>query len=184
MSRTPSREVSAVSADVFPAPGHNHDPCRSSLLERASRLFEAKAKKMTGLRRRVLEEIAGSHQALGAYEILERLAAKGPRLAPISVYRAIEALNEVGLVHRLESRNAFFACHASHAPDRNQLILACERCGRVAEVEGDQVFAALGRAIEQAAFEPRRTVTEVSGVCAACRPEGGTRDGARHGAGH
>ena len=170
MARSPSSKAAGdTAADVFPAPGHNHDPCRSTLLARATRLFEANGMKMTDLRRRVLEEIAGSHQALGAYEILERLAANGPRLAPISVYRAIEALNEIGLVHRLESRSAFFACHSSHAPDRDQLILACERCGRVAEIEGDQVFAALGRAIAQAAFEPRRTVTEVSGVCAACR---------------
>ena len=171
MSRPPQIDtaIQAV-ADVFPAPGHDHDPCRSMLLDRANRLFQQRGMKLTDLRRRVLQEIAGSHQALGAYDILERLAANGPRLAPISVYRAIEALAEVGLVHRLESRNAFFACHAAHAPDRDQLILACERCGRVAEVEGDQVFAALGRAIARAAFEPRRMVTEVTGVCAACRP--------------
>ena len=157
-------------SDAFPAPGHDHAPCRSTLIERGRRRFEARGMKMTELRRRVLDEIASSHLALGAYEILERLAAKGSRLAPISVYRSIDALNEVGLVHRLESRNAFFACHASHAPDRSQIILACERCGQVAEIDGDQVFAALGAAIERASFEPHRTVTEISGVCAACRP--------------
>lgn len=162
--------MSRPTVDVFPNPDHNHGSCETALLERATRLFEAKGMKMTDLRRRVLEEIAASHEALGAYEILDRMAAKGPRLAPISVYRAIEALHEVGLVHRLESRNAFFACHGSHAPERDQLILACERCGRVAEIAGDQVFAALGLALQRASFEPRRTVTEVSGVCAACRP--------------
>ena len=157
-------------SDAFPKPDHNHVTCQSAFLERAARLFEAKGMKMTGLRQRVLEEIASSHQALGAYDILERLATKGPRLAPISVYRAIEALHEVGLVHRLESRNAFFACHGTHDPERDQLILACERCGRVAEIEGAQVFAALGRAIEGAKFKARRTVTEVSGTCATCEP--------------
>ena len=157
-------------ADAFPNPNHNHGTCQSALLERAQRLFDAKGLKLTDLRRRVLEEIAASHEALGAYDILERLAAKGPRLAPVSVYRAIDALHEIGLVHRLESRNAFFACHASHAPERDQLILVCERCGRVAEVQGEQVFAAMLTAIDGAGFTPRRIVTEVSGTCASCGP--------------
>jgi Fur family zinc uptake transcriptional regulator len=156
-------------AAAFPEPGHDHGSCESELLRRASRLFEAKGLRMTELRRRVLEEIAASHEALGAYEILDRLAAKGPRLAPISVYRAIDALHEIGIVHRLESRNAFFACHAGHEPQRDQLILVCERCGRVAELEGGAVFEALGIALAGASFKPRRIVTEVSGVCTACQ---------------
>lgn len=153
----------------FPTHDHNHGSCESDLFDRASRIFEAKGMKLTDLRRRVLEEIAASHQALGAYDILERMSTKGPRLAPISVYRAIDALHDAGLVHRLESRNAFFACHAHHAPDRDQVILACERCGRVAEMAGEQVFAALHALIDKAQFQARRTVTEISGICAQCQ---------------
>jgi Fur family transcriptional regulator, zinc uptake regulator len=154
---------------AFPEHDHNHGSCEHDLLDRAGRVFEAKGMKMTDLRRNVLNEIAGSHQALGAYEILERLATKGQRLAPISVYRAIDALHEVGLVHRLESRNAFFACHSPHAPGRDQVILACDRCGRVAEMPGEQVFSAINKLVEAAQFEVRRTVTEISGVCSTCR---------------
>lgn len=156
---------------AFPSHDHNHGPCETALLDRATRLFETKGMKLTDLRRRVLEEIAASHQALGAYDILERLSTKGPRLAPISVYRAIDALHGVGLVHRLESRNAFFACHAGHEPERDQVFLACERCGRVAEMPGDRVFSALAEVVETADFEVRRTVTEVTGTCATCRAD-------------
>jgi Fur family transcriptional regulator, zinc uptake regulator len=154
---------------VFPEPNHNHGSCETALLDRAGRVFETKGMKLTDLRRRVLEEIAASHEALGAYDILDRLSAKGTRLAPISVYRAIEALHTAGLVHRLESRNAFFACHSAHAPERDQVILACERCGRVAEIAGEQVFTALQLVVDKAQFQPRRTVTEISGTCANCR---------------
>ena len=154
---------------AFPAHDHNHGPCELDLLSRAERMFEAKGMKLTELRRRVLEEIAASHQALGAYDILERLSAKGPRLAPISVYRAIEALHGAGIVHRLESRNAFFACHAHHETARDQVFLACERCKRVAEIPAEQVFTAMHALIEKAAFQARRTVTEISGTCQACQ---------------
>ena len=159
----------AVSADAFPRPGHNHGRCAAVALERARRLFEARGLKLTELRRRVLEEIAASHEAVGAYDVLERLAEKGLRLAPISIYRAIEALIAAGVVHRLESRSAFFACHAAHAPERGQLVLLCERCGRVAETPGEPVFAAIAAAAEALAFVPRRTVAEMTGLCPGCR---------------
>jgi Fur family zinc uptake transcriptional regulator len=154
---------------AFPEHDHNHGSCETALLDRAGRIFETKGMKLTDLRRRVLEEIAASHEALGAYDILERLSAKGPRLAPISVYRAIDALHAAGLVHRLESRNAFFACHGSHAPERDQVILACESCGRVAEIAGDEVIAAIRALVDKARFDARRLVTEVTGTCSACR---------------
>ena len=68
--------------------------------------------RLTDLRRRVLAEISGSHRAVGAYDVQQSLAAKGIRLAPISIYRALDALVAAGIVHRLESRNAYFACRA------------------------------------------------------------------------
>jgi len=143
--------------------------CVALALDRAQQAFEAKGLRLTELRRRVLEEIAASHHAIGAYDILERLRDKGIRLAPISVYRAIDALLSAGVIHRLESRNAFFACHAAHAGDSDQLVLACDRCGRVAEVPGGPVFDAIASAARDALFQPGRTVAEVNGLCADCR---------------
>jgi len=154
---------------AFPSPHHNHSSCVARALERAEQAFEAKGMRLTDLRRQVLEEIAGSHHAIGAYDVLERLAQKGSRLAPISVYRAIDALLNAGIIHRLESRNAFFACHVSHSKEHDQIVLTCERCGRVAEVPGERVFEAIASAARGAAFTPERTVAEVSGVCADCR---------------
>lgn len=154
----------------FPAPEHDHGPCLEDALGRAQKAFEAKGLKLTPLRQAVFQEIAGSHRAVGAYEVLERLAARGDRLAPISVYRAIDALVEVGLVHRFESRNAFFACHAGH--EGRQMVLACEACGRVAEVGSPDVFAGIDTAAQEASFSPRSAVVEVWGLCASCKLAG------------
>jgi Fur family zinc uptake transcriptional regulator len=153
----------------FPAPEHNHASCLNLALERAQRAFSAKGSRLTELRQQVLAEMAGSHKAIGAYEVMDRLARKGTRVAPISIYRAIDALLEAGVIHRLETRNAFFACHARHAPERTQLILSCERCRRVAELPGDSVLNAIETAVTGAGFQTRRTVAEVSGVCADCQ---------------
>ena len=74
----------------------------------------------------MFEEIAATHASIGAYDILAKLAEKGTRLAPISVYRAIDALLEAGVIHRLESKNAFFACRrhgSSHRPPPDLSLL-------------------------------------------------------------
>jgi|LNFM01.1.fsa_nt_gb Fur family zinc uptake transcriptional regulator len=154
----------------FPAPGHDHGPCLKGTLERAADVFEAKGLKLTPLRRRVLEEVAASHHALGAYEILERLARKErTRMAPISVYRALDALLEMGVVHRLESRNAYFACHAPHGKHAaRQIVLACERCATVAEVAAPAAFDAIDGAARGAGFGTARVMVEVTGLCASC----------------
>lgn len=149
---------------------HNHGACLASAIERAEALFAARGLTLTKLRRQVFEEVASSHDAVGAYDVLERLSQRtGKRVAPISVYRAIDALLAAGAVHRLETRNAFFACHAGHEPGREQLVLACDECGRVAEVPGEVVFSAMTRLVRDAHFVPRRTVVEVNGTCADCR---------------
>jgi len=156
----------AVANKAFPAPEHDHDLCLEEAMERAREAFQMKGLKLTPLRQSVLREIAASHKAIGAYEVLDRLARRGERLAPISVYRAIEALVAAGIVHRFESRNAFFVCHAGH--QMRQLVLACEACGRVAEADADAVFAAIDSCTGRAGFAPKGAVVEVRGLCASC----------------
>ena len=155
---------------VFPAPGHDHEACLDQAMTRARAAFAAKGLRLTPLREQVFQAIAAaSHRAIGAYEVLDRLAKEGERLAPISVYRAIDALVAAGIVHRFESRNAFFACHAGH--QQRQLVLACERCSSVAEADGASVFAAIDEVAEAASFTPssaKGAVVEVWGLCGNC----------------
>jgi Fur family zinc uptake transcriptional regulator len=159
-----------LASNAFPAPEHDHDRCLEEAMERARKAFEDKGLKLTPLRQAVFKEIAASHKAMGAYDVLDKFAARSERLAPISVYRAIEALVTAGIVHRFESRNAFFACHAGHG--MRQLVLACEACGRVAEVDGDKVFGAIDRAAGSADFSAKGAVVEAWGLCASCAGKG------------
>jgi Fur family zinc uptake transcriptional regulator len=158
---------------AFPAPEHDHEHCLDEAMARARSAFAAKGLRLTPLREAVFQEIAAaSHRAIGAYEVLDRMAARGARLAPISIYRAIDALVAAGIVHRFESRNAFFACHAGH--EQRQLVLACEKCGALAEVDGARVFAAIDKTAEGAQFmasAARGAVVEVWGLCANCTGE-------------
>jgi Fur family transcriptional regulator, zinc uptake regulator len=147
---------------------HDHRSCLHTALARAEQAFEGRGLKLTPLRRQVFAEIAASHDAVGAYDVLDNLVRKtGERMAPISVYRAIDALLDVGVVHRLESKNAFFACHTPHAGKRH-IALVCDGCGLVAEIDGTNVFAAIEKATGHTPFAVKRCVVEVSGTCAVC----------------
>ena len=67
--------------------------------------------------------------------MIDRLAERGGRPAPITIYRALDFLLAQGLVHRIESRNAFVACVHKHDSGDPIVFLLCERCGAVGEAD-------------------------------------------------
>ena len=156
-------------AAVFPAPDHDHGRCSADALAHAEKLCAARGQRLTPIRRRVLETLAASHRTLGAYEIMERMAGEGPRPAPITVYRALDFLLEHGLVHRIESRNAFLACIGDHHAAGTAMFFICERCGAVGEASSAAVAETLQAAARAAGFTPKARVIEVTGVCRHCR---------------
>jgi Fur family transcriptional regulator, zinc uptake regulator len=99
---------------------------------------------------------------------MERLA-DGSRPAPITVYRALDFLRDNGLVHRIESRNAFVACVHNHAGSDPVVFLICERCGAVGEAAGGAAAEALKASCRAVGFAPKSPVIEIAGVCSHCR---------------
>jgi Fur family transcriptional regulator, zinc uptake regulator len=148
---------------------HDHAPCVALSLNRAEQAFIDQGLKLTPLRRKVLEQVAASHDAVGAYDVLEALSRKsGTRIAPITVYRALDVLQSVGVIHRVESRNAFFACHAEHGIRQRPVVLICDVCRGVTEVIAQAVFTPIDAVVADRGFQARQTVVEVTGRCAAC----------------
>jgi Fur family transcriptional regulator, zinc uptake regulator len=151
----------------FPGPHHNHAHCTANLISRAERTCARRGTKLTRQRREILACMARGHDAVGAYDIIERMAGRGRRPAPITVYRALNFLLAHGLVHKIESRNAFVAC--SHAHDgQPAALLICDACGTVAELDAADLVAPIAKAAEAQHFHPARTVIEMAGTCGAC----------------
>lgn len=126
--------------------------------------------RLTQQRRRVLEIIAASHTAIGAYEIMDRLSQQQRRPAPISIYRALDFLMAQRLVHRLASRNAYVACITPRAPHGAQFLI-CGRCGTIGEVSDNSVEDAIAEAAHNADFAVTTCLVEVEGLCASCSRE-------------
>lgn len=116
----------------------------------------------------VFDALSGAEGPLSAYSILDELRGDGLK-APLQVYRALDKLIEFGLVHRLESINAFVACAHPHEHETHMIAFAiCEKCGQVSEFSDEVVEARLGDWAHGHRFAPARTTIEIRGVCAEC----------------
>ena len=156
---------------IFPAPDHDHSRCRADAIAQAETLCAKRAQRLTAPRRQVLEVLASSHKPLGAYEIIDLIARKKPRPAPITVYRALEFLIRNGLAHRIESRNAFLACAHNHDIVALVAFLICDTCGAVGEASPAAVTRLLADAAGKAGFRPSMSVIEITGTCFHCRAD-------------
>ncbi len=147
---------------------HDHAHCAADVLARAEGLALASGARMTPVRRRVLEILLESHKAMGAYDVLQRLASDGFGNQPPVAYRALEFLVDQGFAHRIRRLNAFAACMhpgEAHAP----AFLICKSCDVVAEAPAEPVRAALDAAAASIGFAIERSNIEALGLCPACR---------------
>ena len=161
----------------FPALNHDHGHCRADGLAAAEKLCEERGARLTPLRRQVLEVLLAQHRAMGAYDIAQEMGAQetkeatgSSKRAPaaMTVYRTLDFLMSMGLVHKLESLNAFIAC-AEPGEAHPVQFLICRQCGRVAELESEAITETVTRAAQKVGFEVDAPVIELTGRCPDCR---------------
>jgi Fur family transcriptional regulator, zinc uptake regulator len=147
---------------------HGHDHSHDALAAAEAHCARL-GLRLTDIRKQVFEALAAAPRAMGAYDLIDALANLGhKRLAPISIYRALDFLMEAGLAHKIESLNAFVACPHLHGRDDMVVFLICDSCGRVEEATSDSVSRAIMGLAKARAFAPRGQVIEMRGRCAAC----------------
>lgn len=119
----------------------------------------------------VWDSLVDAGGPLKAYEILDSLKDRGVR-APMTVYRALEGLEQKGFIHKLEGINAFVPCK-HEAPHEVQVFLVCESCASAKEVELESIETDLRPLLKRASFLMKTARLEAWGLCANCRPAEG-----------
>jgi len=141
---------------------------RKAMMRRAESVCRDHGARFTALRRRVFELIVEADQPLTAYELLARLASDGGNPAPPTVYRALEFLQEHGLVHRLASQSRWVVCDHPDDP-HGGLFLVCSSCGRAVEWADETVASAVQTSAHAAGFRlGHEILPEVEGLCGQC----------------
>ena len=155
----------------FPDRGHDHGRCVSDALGTAEALCSERGVRLTPLRRRVLELVWSRHEPMRAYDLLDELRAERRRAAPTTVYRALDFLIENGLVHKIESLNAFVGCIGPRTPHVGQFLI-CRNCGAVAEFDDVEISRMISRKARKIGFHIQHQTIEITGLCADCGPVG------------
>jgi Fur family transcriptional regulator, zinc uptake regulator len=120
---------------------------------------------LTAPRRRVLACLLGTTQPLKAYDIVENLG----DAKPMTVYRALEFLSGAGLVHRIESLNAYAPCVEEHCRHTDSQYLVCDFCGKVEELHDHSIDHFIAEKISKSGFALAYKTLELHGRCASCQ---------------
>lgn len=146
---------------------HDHNKCVNAALNAAEHLCVARGVQLTTIRQQVLALIWESHKAVKAYELLDRIKPQQSAAKPATIYRALDFLIEQGLIHRVESLNAFVGCRCS-GQQHEQLLLICKECHEVEERSAIEVMQAIAGELEAANFVLHSKAIEIHGICAHC----------------
>ncbi|MFK8017046.1 MAG: Fur family transcriptional regulator [Gammaproteobacteria bacterium] len=129
--------------------------------------------RLTPARLAAFAALVSSDKPLSAYELVAELEQReNKKIAPLTVYRHLDFLMDVGLVHRVESIQSYLPCvHAEHTHD-NQYLL-CSTCGQVDELGSSELAQALQKIAAQHKFQAEHAMVEVKGQCATCAAAAG-----------
>ena len=149
---------------------HVHDA--EDFVSAVERACSERGLRLTPIRARVLQLVGDAGKPIKAYDLLERVrdgaGAGAGAAAPPTVYRALDFLLANGFIHKLESINAFVACHHPNSAQHSVPFLICDRCHSAVELEDAQVVAALDERARALGFVPQALTLEVHGLCAKC----------------
>jgi Fur family zinc uptake transcriptional regulator len=160
----------AHSHEDGPHRGHAHGTPASAeaALALAEEYCRERGEKLTPIRRKVLELLLTSGRATKAYSLLDDMRQIHPGSAPPTVYRALDFLLSAGLVHKIESINAFAVCH-DLTQCQHGILVVCQQCGNVTELHQPALREALVAEIENAGYRLAGDGIELKGLCSACQ---------------
>ncbi len=151
----------------FKPDNHAHGECLKSALDAAKLQCTNKGMRLTPLRQRVLELVWQNHEPVKAYDILDALKQEKASSAPPTVYRALDFLQQQGLVHKIESLNAYIGCGHPFESHSSQFFI-CQRCGSVAELDDTNVNRLIDSIANELKFTIEHEHIEIKGHCQNC----------------
>jgi Fur family transcriptional regulator, ferric uptake regulator len=152
-------------------------------LEDVAAAIRAAGGRLTATRRLVLEALFEADGPVSAELLASRLARRGPAFDLPSVYRNLERLEGLGVIHHV---------HLGHGPGLYALIgggereyLCCERCRRVTSVPPGDLDPIRDEIRDRFGYDARFSHFPITGLCAECAAAGDAEPASRtHHHGH
>lgn len=142
------------------------------ILQKAALLCRAQGGKLTEKRERVLAQLIRSDTPLSAYEVADQLNKENDlRMPAMSVYRILDFLVSIQLVHKLSSANKYLACSHITCEHQHEVpqFLICRECHAVKEIGiTRKILDELSQSVRQAGYRLQTTQLELDCVCENC----------------
>ena len=143
-------------------------------LEDAVKILKTKGYKITKPRQFVLKIFDESTVPLSAYEISDKIKEIGETGDVVGVYRSLEILEEVGLIHKVLSSGKYLKCkldldNSEHSHNHDHHNLVCKNCGRLQEVNCMGIDLLERVVASEYAFKVEYHALEFYGLCADCQ---------------
>ena len=142
-------------------------PWTESALER----LRAGTGRSGGARRAVVEFLGRQECCLSAQEIHDGVRAEGPWVGIASVYRALDGLDELGLVQRVDFGDGVSRFEPADPRGDHHHHLVCDDCGKVEPFEDPALEAALERVAGGRGYDAAAHDVVVRGACEDCRAQ-------------
>jgi Fur family transcriptional regulator, ferric uptake regulator len=134
----------------------------------AMRALDEAGHRSGGARRAVVELLADEDCCLTAQEIAERLRSSGSGVGTASVYRALDLLDEFGLVQRIEVGEGGSRYEAMVPGGEHHHHAVCDRCGRITPFEDASLERAIGQLAKRLDHHVRGHDVVIRGRCGRC----------------
>ena len=125
-----------------------------------------------GARTAVIEALAGHDCAVTALDLDEELRRRRPAVGRASVYRALEQLEQLGLVQRIEVCRGTAGYERVDPTGHHHHHAICRECGRMVPFENAQLEQAIGQVCKQMDFEVTEHDVVLRGLCERCSEKG------------
>lgn len=137
-----------------------------SFTELVIKVIRANGLRVTRQRIAVARLLAKEDVALTVQQIYDKIRQSEYVIDQVSVYRSLECLEELGLVHKLANSN-YIRC-AGDRFDTCHHHMICTECGKVIEFECQEMYSLLIKEVRDKKFIHTDHILEVWGKCDAC----------------
>lgn len=144
---------------------------RTTWAEGALTRLRAVSGRSGGARREVVEFLSRQACCLSAQEIYEGMRGIGARVGMASVYRALEGLDELGLVQRVDLGDGVARFEQADPSGDHHHHFVCADCGRVEPFADQALEAALVRVAGGHGYDLAAHEVVLRGACEECRAQ-------------
>ena len=116
---------------------------------------------------RTLNILKKSNKGFTAYGVLRELQ-KYKNIKPMTVYRSLKNLQEMGVIHKSNQSKTFFVCKSDTKDKHNPTMAICKKCNKTEEINSNIFSKTFNNLKTKEKYDFSNFEIEISTLCKKC----------------